>query len=309
MSVTVTSTTDTSEAVTAAQGGQADKNGEQVVKEKPASGESSDETPEDSEASEINEDESEGEDGDETAEVEKPEERQGKGKGRFKKRIDRLSAKVTAAETEKEYWKREALKSQRPAEVKSTPVETKVDQSGKPNSDKFDSHEEYVEALADWKVEQKLSARDEQKKVSELKSEQQKTVDKFQASIKTFAESHDDFHEVVESVDDIPMSLTVQEVVLGSDDGPEIMYELAKNPDEYKRICGLPAIAAAHELGKIEARLQKSSPSSQTKEQKTTKAPKPLTPVSSKSTNANLKSPDEMDYQQYKKWRDAHPNG
>lgn len=109
----------------------------------------------------------------------------------------------------------------------------------------------------------------------------------------------------MEDVDDIPMSLTVQEVILASDNGPELMYELAKNPEEYARICKLPAVQAARELGKFEARISSSQDTKkETKQLTKTKAPPPIKPVGSKASSVT-KSPDDMDFQEFKRWREA----
>lgn len=212
---------------------------------------------------------------------EKPRKRNG-----FKRRIDKLTTRLTDREREIEYWKAQALKSQSPKQDVETErrTESKADVQGRPNPDHFDSHDDFVEALTDWKLEQRERERETKQRETQLKTEHQQQVDSHTARLKTFAKNHKDFEDVLSDVDDIPMSVTVQQVILSSDNGPELMYELAKNPDEYARICKLPAIAAARELGKFEARLSREADEKpETKEIKTTKAPKPLSPVGSKS--------------------------
>jgi hypothetical protein len=85
------------------------------------------------------------------------------------------------------------------------------------------------------------------------------------------------------------------------------MYELAKNRKEYERINSLNALAMAREIGKIEAKLSRSKTTEAQEEiKKITKAPAPLKPVGSKSSGISNKSPDEMDFHEYKKWREAN---
>jgi hypothetical protein len=79
------------------------------------------------------------------------------------------------------------------------------------------------------------------------------------------------------------------------------MYELASDLKEFKRINSLPPLAIAREIGKLELKLSK--PSEEKQEiKKTTNAPKPLTPVGSKSAPVK-KSPDEMSQKEYEAWR------
>ena len=207
----------------------------------------------------------------------------------FKRRIQKLSKQLSAKEQEAEYWKQEALKRQSSPE-KETKAQTpnKEADSDKPKADNFDSHEEFVEALTDWKLEQKIKAQKETERVERAKTEQQSQIQKHLDRVKSFADVHDDFHDLIEELDDVPMSMAVQEVILNSDNGPELMYELAKNRKEYERICSLPAIQAARELGKFESKIAKSSES--TNEKPTTKAPPPISPLKAKSSSSVKKT-------------------
>ena len=309
MSVTVTSTTDSKEDILAAQGHLMSKAEPEKVEEKAASSEQQDETTDDSaesEQDEIETDESavdESEDKLEADSEDKPKKKSG-----FKRRIDKLTAKATAAEQERDYWRQQAMKSQAPETEKQSKVDTKS--TDKPTPDAFETHEDYVEALTDWKLEQKLSDRDMKQREKEVKTEQQRRVETHVERVKTFMAEHKDFNDLMDNVDDIPMSLVVQDIILESERSAELMYELAKHRDEYAAICKMPAIQAAREMGKFEAKyLSASTEKETTKQIKSTKAPQPITPVGSRSTNALSKSPDEMDYQDYKKWREKQLRG
>ena len=91
-------------------------------------------------------------------------------------------------------------------------------------------------------------------------------------------------------VDDIPLSPVLRDIFLSSENGPELAYELAKNRDEFKRVCALPPLAAAREMGKLESRLEPKSPSAALASTKTTKAPKPLDPVGTSGKGSAKKS-------------------
>jgi hypothetical protein len=312
MSVTLESTTDSKEQVLAAAGNLAQKkesvesNSESEAKEIEASDENSEES-ETSEEQESTDDESDNEfaeseekEGEEEPEKEKPKK---KNKG-FKKRIDKLRGELSAKDQEINYLKQLALDK---ASARENPIETqkkseaKLD--GKPLAEKFDTHDEYLEALTDWKLEQRETERENKKREVELKTQQQSQAQSFQAKVKDFAKSTEDFNDVVSEVDDITLTPGLQEVLISSEVGPELMYELAKNRKELERINALGPLAAAREIGKIEARLSKAhSPS---KEAKQTKAPQPISPVGNKGSGKPAKSPENMNFGEYKKWRES----
>jgi hypothetical protein len=285
MSIQVTSTTEQPKAAPAqkAEAVKADENvaqSKEVVEDSSASTEQSeDETAEESDASEK-------EDGDE---VESQEARPKKSKNGFKRRIDKLNSKLSQAEKDAQYWREQALRAKPEAELEKK--ESKPTLEGKPKEDDFDTHAEYVDALTDWKMDQRDQKREAKAKESQVKSEYEQLQAAHSERFQKFAKEHDDFEEVMEDVKDVAVSSAMEHVILTSDVGPAIMYELAKNPDELERVCKLPALAAAREIGKIEARLQKSSASdAETSETQTTKAPKPIKPVGSGGTGSGRKS-------------------
>lgn len=250
-------------------------------------GEEQDETTEESETSESEEsldntEESEDEhDEEKSQQDEKP-----KKKGGFKKRIERFQRKLSVAEQELAYWKEKALKENSKAEPESkTPAKTET--NGKPKVDDFATYEEYTEALTDWKIEQREKERDSKARETQVKTEYQKQVETFQSKVSEFAKTKDDFEDVISEVDDVPLSLGVSEAITSSENGPELMYELAKNKKELMRINALSPILAAREIGKIEARLAKTESKPIPK---TTKAPAPISPVGNKGSATIKKS-------------------
>jgi len=305
MAIKIESTTETQEQVLAAVGsGNAEGNvvdqsaqgTEQVSASSENANSQSDETTENSEVSEEIEENSE-ESGEENEEVKADsEEKAGKKKSGFQRRVEKLNKRLSVAEQEKEYWRELALKNTQNPE-KTQPAETtQKAQEGKPSPDDFETHEDYVEALTDWKLEQREKANQEKEFKTKIQNEFQAKVDAHNERVTKFAEKNADFHDVLEGVDDVKVSSAVQELILGSENGPELMYELAKNREEFARINKLSPLAAAREFGKLEARLAKASEVQ--KETKTTKAPKPLTPVSAKTSGAGKKSIFDPDISQ-----------
>jgi hypothetical protein len=216
----------------------------------------------------------------------------GKKKGGFQRRIDKLNAQKSAIQQEAEYWKQMALKSAGAQKDESKPVDqTKpATADGKPKADDFDTHAEFVEALTDWKTEQKLSERDQKLERSKLQTEQAKLVQTFTERREAFLKTAPDYDEVMESVDDVPLTPALREIILTSENGPEIAYELAKNRDEFERISKLSPLAVAREVGKLESRLSAKSSDGKTEQKKITKAPKPIDPVNAGGKGSAAKS-------------------
>lgn len=311
MSIQITSTTDSEKDVTAAIGNlsKADSKEEKSVSRDDSKDESQDETHEDSETSKVENDEDESSDSDNDEEnKDESEDKKPKKKGGFQKRIERFQKKLSEKDQELEYWRKEALRAKDPVkQVSDASADAKTQKTvsdGKPKPDSFETHSEYIEALTDWKLEQKDKEREEKQKQTQVKTEYEKQVQSFQSKVQEFSKTAKDFQEVVNEVDDIPLSVGLQEAILSSDVGPNLMYELAKDREELERINSLSAVQAAREIGKIEARLSKAD-FTQTKEIKTTKAPPPISPVSNKGTSKSTKSPDEMSYAEFKKWRES----
>jgi hypothetical protein len=240
-----------------------------------------DETPKNSEALEAKDGDQNVMD-DESDEKSEGEEKPKKKLNGFQRRINKLTSRANEKEREAEYWKSEALKQRDLVQPKAEAK--KLAPEGKPQVDDFETHAEYVEALADWKVEQKLSARDQKSKEDAVKTEHQKKVENFVAKKAEFEKDHPDYEELMESVEDIPISLAVQTAILSSENGPELAYQLAKNREVYERICSLDVISAGIEIGKFVAGIQK--PTSESKELKGSKAPAPINPVGSKSSGS-----------------------
>jgi hypothetical protein len=238
-----------------------------------------------SDASEDSEDSTEAE-GKESETQESKEDDKPKKKGGFQKRIERLNKQKSEALRELEYWKAEALKSQSPKEEQTTAE--KKETPGKPKAEEFETHEEFVEALADWKYEQRKALDEIKQKQVQAKTAFEKSVETFQSKVKEFQKTQKDFDEVLSDVDDIRMSVGVQETLLSSELGPQVMYELAKDRELYEHINALNPLAAARELGRIEARIAQES--SKAEPRKQTKAPTPLKPVSGNLSGGTKKS-------------------
>jgi len=134
---------------------------------------------------------------------------------------------------------------------------------GRPTADQFASHEEWIEAVTDWKVDQKLQAREAEKSKTAA-------MTAWEAKKEAAREKYEDFDDALESANASPIVL---QALLESDTGADLAYHLATHPKELKEINTLGTRAAIHALDALEQRLTAPKP------KPTSKAPPPLVPV------------------------------
>lgn len=215
-------------------------------------------------------------------------------KGRYKNRSEARIAELTRARRTAERERDEAI-----ARLNGARDPAKA-ASPKPTPDDFEDYGEYVEALTDWKADQRETARAGTD--AERAAERASTVrnEQWSAKIDQTAATLPDYNEVV-GKSDIPIANHVADALMDADRGPELAYHLAKNPDVATRLNEMSPMRAAVELGKIEASLEKAAPPLPPPAKKPSNAPAPITPVKSGSTTA--KDPAKMDMAEYKAWR------
>lgn len=222
------------------------------------------------EAAETPED---GDEGDDQGSEENPQE---KPKRSARERINELTRRAHEAEREAQHWREVA--ERKPAES-----------SDKPSPDKFGSYDEYVEALADWRADQRVA---ESFKRRDAERSQAAEARAAEAKAQAWHERQSNFREATPDYDAVVGKSSVQvaphvvDTLLDSDSGPELAYHLAKHPETVRRINALSPLAAAREIGRIEASL--STPAAP-REKPASKAPAPITPArSSAPASVNL---------------------
>lgn len=209
-------------------------------------------------------------------------------KGRFKgvqDRINELTRARREAEREAAYWRELANQGQQKA----------PEPAPKPTADKFGSYDEYVEALADWKAEQKVSEALAKQSKQSAEVAQRRAEE---AQVQTWAQRQEsarqalpDYDEVLGSAD-VGIARHVEQTILDSERGPEVAYHLAKNPDIVRALNSMSPLAAAREIGKLEAGLNlKPTP------KPVSKAPEPIKPINSgRSAQPDLTSVSMEEY-------------
>lgn len=225
----------------------------------------------------------------ETTQEDTPADDRPKAKG-VQKRIDELTSNWRTAERDRDYWRELALKSAQP---EPKPVEQPAS-TGKPALDQYESYDEYVEALADWKYEQRALQERERSQKQQQEQTQAEKVRSFQARADAVRETHPDFDQVVTNPT-LPISQAMADAAYASEKGPEILYHLGQNPQEADRIYRMSPIEAAMAIGRIEATLSRPA---RTK----SSAPEPIEPVSGVGGVQSV-DPDRMTMEQYASWR------
>lgn len=183
--------------------------------------------------------------------------------------------------------------------------EAAVEETPEPKEGDFDDFSDYQQAVRKWDREQiKKEVREDMKKIQKERDEKaaQEVADReLNEKLKPGREKYKDFDEVIEQELFTP---AMQEAIFSSGQAAEIAYHLGKNTEEAERIAGISnPIAAAREIGKLEAALASSSKSESTnstetkEEEKASLAPEPVEPISGAETVE--KSLDDMSHAEF----------
>lgn len=223
--------------------------------------------------------------------------------GRFKNpvqpRIDELTRKVRENEREAAYWRARAEAAAAPP--KEPPK--------KPTPDQFDDYGAYVEALTDFKADEKVNtALDAREKAAAEKQQAQTRVTTWNERVIEARKSIPDYDAVM-AASDVPVADHVLDELRESELGPQLAYHLDKNPDVAEKLNNMKPRQAAREIGRLEAKLLSTAsanpdPVEVPKEAeppapkvKTTNAPPPVKPVGQgRSTAVDLSKASMDDY-------------
>lgn len=222
----------------------------------------------------------------------------------FQKRVNKLTARASLAEQERDYWREQVLKQQgNKNQVEQQAPEKKPD--GRPRAEDFDSYPDYEDALVEWKIDQREAKRKADEQKSKAESERRKQAEEYQSKLNAFMEKHDDFEDVIQACE-VTLTDELMKKIGQSDLAPEVMYNLAKNPKEIERLNTLSGDKLTKALGIFEDKLANSQ-SQEIEKVKTSKAPAPINPVGSKSAGMIAKSSSEpgISFPEYERRRIA----
>lgn len=209
-------------------------------------------------------------------------------KGKFKRNADGQIERLTYLRRQAERERDEAIAQLNGARKSGEPP------ADKPIPDKFADYGDYVEALTDWKADQRDAKRSESEASRSAQRADQLRGQEWQSKVAATSATIPDYADVV-GKSELPVAGHVAEALMDADRGPELAYHLAQNPETVDRLNDMSPARAAIELGKIEATL------GATPAKATTKAPAPITPV--RSGSSTTKDPAKMDMAEYTAYR------
>ena len=198
----------------------------------------------------------------------KPEDKQDdKRESRIQKRIDRLTRE-----------KYEAIAEAKALKMMIEQQQPRQEVSNKPTREQFADDSDFIEALTDYKIEQRDQNHNrtrEQETQSQRAAEWNKRAD-------VARQEYEDFDEVIEEAQDVPLHRSASKAILESDMATDIQYYLAKHPDEATKTVNMSPEGAARYIGRIEAQVaaDKATRASQKAAiKKVSGAPAPVVPL------------------------------
>jgi len=187
-----------------------------------------------------------------------------KAKG-VQKRLDELTRLRYDAERDRDHWREMAMQRQPEPPAPEIP-------KGKPTVDQFASYEEFTEAVADYKVTQILTQREEETQRQRAQYEAMTQREAFDARTRAFEAEAPDFRAVAYNPS-LPVSDAMAQAIQSSDMGPALLYHLGKSPELAAQIAAMSPYQAAMRLGRLEAQL--SAPQAK----RNSGAPPPIDPL------------------------------
>lgn len=278
--------------------------GEETVKDEGSEVEKSE--PTDRQAEEATAKEASDRQEEEGAEAEKPqiedeavkaEEAKRKEQNRLaaEKRIAAKKARDLEIENARLQGRLEALKETGGKGKETTPIPAGDDlkvqferEHPRPKEDSFETHTEFVEALTDWKGEQRDYVREQKARLesaaTERKTVQTEIIGKVQAIDREGLSRYDDF-DIVTNGENLDLTDLQKAYLLNSEPAvaADLEYFLASNPAENERISKLSPFLQQKELVRLEEKI--ASGAIQLK--KTTKAPPPPSTVDGRNAAQN----------------------
>lgn len=169
-----------------------------------------------------------------------------------------------------------------------------------PNREDFTDPDEYIAAKAAFRVAKATTAREEafvESEVEEIEAQQKAVVEQaWSEQMQDARQRYPDFDQAI-SDPNVPYFGAVPNLIKSSDMGADLAYHLAKNRADALRISQLEPLAAAKEMGRLEAILSTPQPKTETK------APPPIEALDGAAQPS--KDPAKMTPDQYRAWRQS----
>jgi hypothetical protein len=126
----------------------------------------------------------------------------------------------------------------------------------RPKEEDFKTYSEFVEALADWKTDRKLEAREaasaEERARSEAENKGKAITDAHNARVDEAKTRYPDWDKAFKGLDDNSFTDPMVVFIFESEHGPDVTHYLATHRDELERIGKLSPVRQVAALSKIE---------------------------------------------------------
>jgi hypothetical protein len=150
----------------------------------------------------------------------------------------------------------------------------------KPSVDNFNTYGDYQEALVDWKLEKKEFDRDQVKRISEATSKQKVVVDSWDTKEKATKDRVEGYDQLVDAdfmkgFINKAASKEALQYLLESDNGPDLLFELAEDDDKLSRFKSMTTVKQVAYLSRLDSKYETDDESSTSTKPTITKAPAP----------------------------------
>lgn len=193
---------------------------------------------------------------------------------RLQKRFDQLTAKIR--ELEAQVASKPGTASPQPEAGNGQPKA--ADEDPEPDPNKYDDYDKYAVDKARWQLKREDKAKAQVEAEQKAKADAEKMVSDYSARVKELVKQpqYADFSAKVGPIGRV-LHPAIAEAVMTDENGPQVAYEVAKDPKLLERLQGMSLPAAIRELGKISAKFDKPP---EAPKPPVSKAPPPVKPVS-----------------------------
>jgi len=172
-------------------------------------------------------------------------------------RIQQLTARLRAAEAE-----RDALKAQTASVPRDTAAQAPAQPAAptpKPTPDQFTDYGEFIEALTDWKTDQKLTAAEQRRaqaaQQAQAEAEARRIETSFNQRKAAARQKYDDFDAIaINAPTRIPIGSLIDAWVMEHPTGADVLYHLQKHPDDLDALLAQPVLEQAEALALLAQR-------------------------------------------------------
>ena len=218
-------------------------------------------------------------------------------------RIRELTARLRAAEAERDALKTRTGSS--PVAAAPPPREAApVPPTPKPTADQFTDYGDYIEALTDWKTDQKFAAAEQKRADTEhqraLVAEQQRITTSWTQRVTAAKAKYPDFEDVALLADTpIPQGSLIDAWILEHKVGADVLYHLQKHPDELDTLMAQPLFEQAEALALLSQRFNGSpsrsvaAPTGSVPAPPSPPVPRPPNPVRTGPMHSGDEPPDD----------------